>query len=276
LIFGAVEQVNVSLSTQACSSALSQIKPLYDSINTNNQIRLATAASYGCFAKVNIFQIFSDLASASGLGGSGLWAMFARLFPSVASPDDKIPTSAGLGIDAAMSAVYPGTLFVPALKINSTTNNPGSLIFTDRIRDSNSYLTFLSMSLMGSLLSRDGKPDTTNYVKTVPLPWQTAATSVGNGCAFASGLLNFVDGLDAISEASPANLKSSYATISSFLTSAVNTACGIGCSAICLGASACTSCPASLRNRLSCTGATTDENSCAAAGLAAFVSASWI
>ncbi|MEO5969584.1 MAG: hypothetical protein ABIQ95_06625 [Bdellovibrionia bacterium] len=276
LIFGTVEQVNVSLSSQACNAALAQILPLYDSVNTNNQIRLATAASYGCAAKVNIFQVLSDMTKASNLGGSGLWKFLAGEFPSVASPDDKMPTAAGLGTDAAMAAVGDGTLIVPTVKINATSHNPGSLILGDRITDANSYITFLSMSLMGSLLYRDGRPNATTLVKTVPLPWQTAPTAVGNGCAFAAALLNFFDGLDAITGASPATIQASYKVISSFLTTGVNTACGLGCSLICGGASTCTSCPTTLRDRNSCTGLTTDANSCAAAGLAAFVSSSWI
>jgi hypothetical protein len=276
LIFGTVEQVNVSLSTQSCNAALAQILPLYDSINTNNDIRLATAASYGCTAKVNIFKILSDMTKSSDLGGSGLWKFLSSEFPSVASPDDKIPTAAGLGIDAAMAAVPPGTLIVPANAINATGKNPGSMLMGDRITNANSYITFLSMSLMGSLLYRDGKPLASTQIKTVPLPWQTAATAVGNGCAFASALLNFFDGLDAITGASPATVQASYRVISSFLTAGVNTACGLGCSLICGGASTCTSCPATLRDRNSCTGLTTDANSCAAAGLAAFVSSSWI
>jgi hypothetical protein len=276
LIFGTVEQVNVALSSQACGAALAQILPLYDSVNTNNQIRLATAASYGCSAKVNVFKILSDLSKASNLGGSGLWKFFVKEFPSVAIPDDKIPTAAELGTDAAMAAVNPGTFFVPAAEVNATSKNPGSLIVTDRIRDANAYIAFLSMSLMGSLLSRDGLPDTTTYVKTVSLPWTTSATTVGNGCAFASALLNFLDGLDAISSSAPASIKGAFTTISTFLAGGVDTACGLGCSLICLGSSTCTSCPASLRKRDSCTGVDTDVNSCAAAGIATFVNGSWI
>ena len=276
LIFGAVDQVNTSLSTQSCTAALAQIQPLYDSINTNNQIRLATAASYGCAAKVNIFQMLSDLSKASDLGGSGLWKYLVTEFPSVSSPDDKIPTAAGLGTDAAMSAVRPGTLFVPAVEVNASSKNPGSLIYTDRVGDANSYITFLSMSLMGSLLYRNGVPDATTHVKTVPLPWITAATTVGDGCAFASGLLNFFDGLGSITSSSPSSVRGAYQTITSYLLSGVDTACALGCAVVCAGASSCTTCPATLRSRASCTGLTTDVNSCAAAGLAKFVNSSWI
>lgn len=276
LISGTVEQVNVSLSKQACYAALTDIEPLFNSVNTNNQIRMAMAASYGCSAKVNIFQIISDLARGTNLGGSGLWKFFATEFSSVASPDDKVPTAAGLGIDAAMAAVYSGAILVPGLEINSTTHNPGSLLYTDRIGDANSYITFLSMALIGSLLSRGGLPDPVTHVKTVPLPWQSANLTEGDGCALASGLLNFFDGIDAISRASPANIRPTYVTISTFLSGAMDVACGLGCSFFCADASLCTACPPTLRDRNSCTGSFTDPNSCAAAGIAAFVSGTWI
>jgi hypothetical protein len=276
LLSGSVDQVNVYLSDGDCGAALAKIKPLYDSINTNNEIRLATAASYGCTAKVNVFQILSDLSKASDLGGSGLWKFLSREFASVANPDDKIPTAAGLGTDAAFSAVNPGTLFVPAAEVNASTKNPGTLIFEDRLSDANSYLTFLSMSLMGSLLSRAGAPDALTHVKTVSLPWVTAATAAGDSCAFASGLLNFFDGLDSISRSSPASVKSSYHTISNFLTQAVDAACAVGCTFICANVTPCSSCPLTLRDRTSCTGVSTDVNSCAAAGIAVFVNGSWI
>ncbi len=276
LISGAVDQVNVSLSSQACNAALAGIQPLFDSVNTNNQIRMAMAASYGCSAKVNIFQIVSDLSRAPDLGGSGLWKFFSTEFSSVASPDDKVPTAAGLGIDAAMAAVYSGSIFVPTLEINSTTHNPGSLLYTDRVGDANSYIAFLSMALIGSVLSRGGLPDPVTHVKTVPLPWQSADLTVGDGCGLASGLLNFFDGIDSISRASPASIRTSYVTISTFLSGAMDVACGLGCSFFCADASLCTVCPPTLRDRNSCTGSFTDPNSCAAAGIAAFVSGSWI
>jgi hypothetical protein len=276
LINGYVDEVNADLSNKSCTTALSVIYPLYNSSNTTNDVRMATAASYGCSATVDVFQIISDLTSASNLNGSGLWKFLVKEFPSKSSPDDKIPTTAAYGIDAVMSAIKTGTTIVSADEINSTTHNPGSILLTDRIQDANSYLTFLAMAQMGSLLYRNGVPNTSTYVKTVSLPWLTAATVKGDGCAFTSGLLNLIDGLDSIVSYVPSSSKSSFQSIISYLSSSTDAACAVGCTVICAGSVSCSRCPTTLRNRNSCTGLTTDVNSCAAAGLAYFVNESWI
>lgn len=273
-ISSVIEQVNVDLSTANCSDALYQISPLYNSANSNNQIRLATASAYGCDAKINLFNVVNDFSNFKGnLAGSGFFEFLVEEFPSVANPDDKVPQSAEDGTDAAMATLNNGTVLVTDYTINSTTYNPGSLLYTDRVNDANAFLTFLSMSLIGSLLNRYGDP-TANHHKSVALPWTSAATTPGDGCALASALLNFDDGIVYISAASPPNIQSTYNSIQSFFGPALQKACTEGCT-FCGGSVSCTTCPTTLRSRASCTGSTTDVNSCAAAGLVSFVNDVW-
>lgn len=273
-----VDQVNHSLSTLDCSTALQTVLPAYNSANSDNSIRLSTAASYGCYAKINVLNNLYDLESFSGnLAGSGFFEFLVQEFPSTASPDDKVPTSAEDGMDAVMAAIQPGTVLVSSDLVSTDSNNVISLLYSDRTDDANSYLTFLGMSLVGSLLDRYGAP-TSNYHKSQTLPWTTPTAVTSDGCAVAAGLLNFSDGLEAITAASPTSVAALYSKIGSTLTTGLNTACSAGCSACASlpgSTVSCTTCPLSLRNRSSCTGLDTDTNSCAAAGIVTFVNTTW-
>lgn len=249
------------------------ILPFYNSVNTDNDIRLATAQTYGCFANVDIFSILQGLLTAGGLSGSGFWEFLVTQFPSSNSPsDDKRPQAAEYGLDAAMSAVKYGTFFTTAYEINSNTDNVGSILVNDRIDDANAYITFLSMALMGALMNRNGFP-LSNHHKGAALPWTTADLMPGEGCAFASAVLNFKDSIQFISSVSPSNLQSAYSAILSLLSN-LDTACQIACFTNCGGMS-CSGCPTALRNRDSCTGLTTDQNSCAGTGIISSVNSTW-
>ena len=272
LVQGAVDSANIALSHMDCGTAYGAVYSLYDSTNTNNDVRSAMAATYGCFATVNVLNIVEDMLNFAGnLGGAGFWSFLAQEFPS--SANDKIPQSAEYGTDALMSVLNPATILVPADVINSTSNNPGSVLYTDRTGASNSLLVFISMSLMGSLENRYGLPSP-NYDKSQPLPWTSATETQGDGCAFASGLLNFMDGINFISTNASQNVAAIYSKIQTFLDTSINAACQIGC-LICGGSVSCTTCPLTLRSRASCTGLSTDVNSCAASGIATFVNSSW-
>jgi hypothetical protein len=272
----ALDAVEAALSVGDCVTALDAILPFYDSESSDNSVRLATASSYGCAATVNLLEILDGLATFSGnLGGSGFWEFLAKQFPSTTTPvDDKIPQAAMNATDALMATLEPGTILVPSATINSTSNNPGSLIVSDRVIDSNSYLTFVSMALMGSLESRYGVPDA-SFHQTVDLPWTTATDVTVDGCAFAAALLNFNDGIASIQASSPANIAAIYGTISSFLGTILDAGCNFGCTVICGGAVTCTTCPMTLRDRNSCTSLNTDVNSCATAGLITAINGSW-
>ncbi len=270
-----IDAVNIALSGQGCTTALTAILPLYNSVNTDNAIRLSTAASYGCAARVNLLDILGDLVSFQGdLAGSGFWEFLVQEFPSTVSPiDDKIPQAAESATDAIMATLNPATILVPAFTINSTSNNPGSLEVNDRTSDANSFLTFASMSLMGSLLYRNGNPLANNH-KGNALPWTSADLMQGDGCALASGVLNFNDGLNSIAAAAPSSIAIIYQKIQTLFATGLDLACQVGCT-VCGGSVSCTSCPTTLRSRASCTGVNTDVNSCAAAGIINFINDSW-
>ena len=264
---GLLDLTQSYLTSGSCAAAYSQLQPFYNSANTDNNIRMAMAAVYGCYAKVSIFQILNDMVSSgANFAGAGLWTFMATEFASTANPDDKIPLSAENGTDAILATLNLGTLLDPTDTVNSTSYNPGSLIVSDRTTNANTYLTFMSMALMGSLLSRYGVSNS--------LPWTTATSMKGDPCAFVSSVLNFYDGLSYIQTSAPASVAPKYAAISGLLSTGLNAACSAGCT-LCGGSVSCTSCPTTLRDRSSCTGLSTDVNSCAGSGIVLFVNASW-
>ncbi|MBI2711805.1 MAG: hypothetical protein HYX41_02920 [Bdellovibrio sp.] len=270
----ALDAVNIALSKGDCATALSSISTIYSSVNTSNAVRLAIASAYACSAGVNVLSNLNNLVNfQDSLAGAGFFYFLVSEFKSVTNPDDKKPTSAALAVDALLATVNSGTVFAPTYTVNSGTQNPGSLLVNDRTGDSNAYLLFVAMAQMGILLYRDASPLSNNH-KSQNLAWDTPATSVGDGCAFSSAILNFYDSLQYIDQGAPASAQKVYDTISVFLQTSLNAACSYGCShnGCTMG---CSSCPTTLRNRNSCTGQATDANSCASAGIANFVNTTW-
>jgi hypothetical protein len=264
---GIMDLVDLELNVGNCENAYTLLQPVYISTSTDNDIRLKMAAVYGCYARVNVFQILSDMLMFEGdFGGGGLWDFLSEEFVSTSNPDDKLPIAAENGTDALVATLKLGTLLDPSSTVNSTSNNPGSIIVDDRTSDANTYLAFMSMSLMGSLLSRHGVAK--------ELPWITADDMQGNGCSFVSGLLNYYDGLSFIASAAPSNVGAIISNITNLLVTGLDGACNAGC-LLCGGTVTCDVCPTSLRDRSSCTGSTTDVNSCAGAGVILFVNSSW-
>ena len=272
-----VEGAMAQLNQQNCAAALSSLSPLYNSTYTNNAIRMATASAYACFAQLKVLSVALNLTQFQGsLGGAGLWTFLVQEFPSTASPDDRIPESAENGIDAVLAAVNPGAVIATSDWINKSTFNPGVLLSSERIDDANSYLTFLSMALIGSLLNRYGAPYP-NYKRSVALPWTSASATKGDGCAMAAAMLNFFDGISFLSSTASGTTGAAFTSVGTLLTAGLGLACEAGCLACAAAGSSvsCTGCPLNLRDRSSCTGQNSDVNSCAAAGIASFINSSW-
>src|SRR4051812_23175810 len=84
-----INDVDIFLSAQNCAAAVARIQPLYNSGNTDNQVRLKMASAYGCNATINFFGLTGELASTglTALTGAGLWKNLSRLFPSTTGSD---------------------------------------------------------------------------------------------------------------------------------------------------------------------------------------------
>lgn len=279
-----IDQANQALSNRECGGALSQILKLYESGNSDNDVRMITASAYACFAGVFFFKMVGDIGDNAGsLGGAGLWALMTKLFPS--TTDDRVVESALYSMDALMAILRNDVVLTETNLFNKETYNPASAAASDRYGNSNAFLFFVSMAAIGGIQNRFGAPDSTTFAKTKDLKWETAATVDADGCAYASSIVNFIDALGGVASSVTGQLAKNLTTIQSAFETVIFAACDIGCkntdvSALFTGwkqsgctvvNAECAKCPASLRNRKSCTGKTDDLPSCAAAGIVNFI-----
>lgn len=250
-----LDQVSLLLSEQDCEAAIALLKPVYDSINTDNDIRMAMASTYGCSAQINFFAFLGEIASNSAtIVGGGLWAFVADQFPSTSA--DRIPEAGQLAQDALQAIISPSAVVLSNNLFNSTTFNPAAYNVDDRLPNSTAYLFFTSLATMGGLESRYGNP----------LPWTDATLIDDDGCAYASAVVNFADSLTGLAAQTTGSLGEAMSGMRDGLQALIYANCDFGCIA-CGIAGGCPTCPKELRDRTSCTAAAADPASCAAAGL---------
>lgn len=263
-----LDSAKLSLTKSDCTSAIALLKPVYDSVNTDNNVRMLMASSYGCSAKINFFTVIGHLLDNVGsFTGSGFWEFLAKEFPS--STLDRVTESAQLAQDALQSSINPGAVVLPANLYNTTTFNPGTLSSVDRTSDANSYLFFVSMAAIGGFENRYGSPFP-NGKKSVDLPWTVPTAVDADGCAYASAVVNFVDSLGGLADATVGSVSTTFATLKTTFQAGIYAACDSGCFTLC-GLAHCATCPTALRNRVSCTGLATDAATCAAVGITLFM-----
>ena len=264
--------VNMALTAKDCASAVTLIDPLFNSSNSNNEIRMLRASAYGCDANINFFKNLGDIGTQGGNGGfsgTGFWGTTTALYPS--STTDRRVEAGVIAQDTLMTALKPGQVLAAQKKIFVGTLNPGSLDPTDRITDANVYLFFTSLATFGGLGTRYGLPDSGNH-KTQALPWTSATAVTSDGCTYISSLLNIFDAVGAISKLYSGSVANALGAISTIQT-ATDLACSNGCTACGLS---CSACPTTLRDHTSCTGVATNIESCAAAGVVTGVNATWL
>jgi hypothetical protein len=293
-----IDQAVKALTTSDCATALDLLLPVYNSANTDNEIRLVTASAYGCWAGINYFKLLGDMvqnsASLTSSGGGFFWILSSSLFPST-SGQDYVAEGAMLGTDALMASLKFGVPVLPSAQINAGSYNVGSIYGNDRIDDANLYLLFISWAGIGGLQNRYGSP-TSSYHRGALLPWNTAAGVTSDGAAYVSSIMNFVDAIGLSKNILPSSLSSTLTTLQSGFTTSLDAACNYGCantkppavlpvnngnwvqSGCTLGLSGCpnSKCPDALRDRSRITGQASDINSCAAAGVVNFINSSTV
>jgi hypothetical protein len=280
----AIDAVNIALSSKDCATAIAIIDPIYESANSNNDIRMARAAAYACVAGVNFFGLIGQIASnSSKLDGPEFWSLLTQLFPSSTAPTDRVVEGAEGAADALMATLNAGLVLSPTNMFNALSFNPDSAAYPDRTVQSNLFLVFSSMAWIGGMNNRFGQPvDPVTFHKGSNLPWVTAdaAGMSTDGCAYAAAVVNFVDSLSGISGSFTGSTAANFTKIQNAFQDGIYLACDLGCQNIpfpggsqsgCNPTTSCESCPITLRNRGSCTGAVNDANSCAAAGIINFM-----
>jgi hypothetical protein len=224
-----IDIANNDLTNSDCADALTDILPLYNSSFSSNQARLVTASAYGCDAEINFFTVLTNMGlDANTLTSASMLGFFAQLFPSTSQ--DQVLASAGYGMEVLMTALIPGQVVSPANSINATSNNPGSLLSTDRIADSNLYMLLMSMSALGAAASRNAGSNFHPANASTPFPWINNTTAMTtDGCTVAAAAVDFFD-VFADEVAILSGIPSQLSIIESqFDASTFNLACQYGC-----------------------------------------------
>ena len=282
-----INEVHKRLSSGLCDSAIDLIEPLYNSAYSDNEIRLVRASAHGCRAGINYFDLLNELLQNSGslTVNGGLWTFLTEYFYNSTQTvlEDRY-RSGWFGTDALMAILNSGVVIPTAYQINASTNNKGSILVEHRTNESNLYLIFISMAVVGATQGRYGDPDTTTYQKNADLSWISTSLMDTEGCAYSSGIVNMLDGINEASDFVGPMISSTLSEIGTAFTAAINQACDLGCQGLnpdltasgdancTFAAGECTPCPNLLRYRFSCADTTTSyQSSCAASGVVRYI-----
>lgn len=250
-----MDQTSLLLSEERCADAIALLKPVYESIYSDNDIRMMMASTYGCSAQLNLFSLLGEIGTNSAaIVAGGIWAFMADQFPSTAA--DRIPEAGQLAQDALQAVISPSAVVLSNNLFNADSFNPGAYNVDDRLLNATAYLFFTSMATMGGLESRYGNP----------LPWTDPTLVDDDGCAYASAVVNFADSLTGLSAVTQGQLHTAVSGMKSAFQALIYANCDFGCT-LCGISGGCPTCPKELRDRTSCTAGATDPASCAAAGL---------
>lgn len=293
-----LEQVHNYLTEGKCGDAITAIDPLYESKQVDNDVRMARASAYACAAGLpNFFAKLGELLlNAENLIGPGFWNAMTEMFynSNQDSLDSRI-TAGAKSTEALLAALEDGKVVAYGNYLDDD-RNPRSLLHSDRTADSNAYLMFVSMAMIGNMQSRYGAPDSSTFARgqtmgetaSKPEGWTKAENVDFYACLYASSLLNLFDAMSATGSSLSGPIASAMGQVGTIFADQLGEACNAGCRGEalhfinydtgcafadndCTGSSG-RRCPAELRNPASCTGKTDDRASCAAAGLATYIS----
>lgn len=225
-----IDEANFFLSQENCGAALEAVNPLYGSAYVDDEVRIITASAYACSGK------FRLLSMASGIAGA------SNFFTGMVK---------GLSDGGGTANFYSAT--------DIMTGNGVRLAAGLRSARENTFMVFLQMGVIASILKTYGAPDI-NGNKTVALIYTTASNPAGE-----------MTNLDACA------LSASLAILSdSFYGSSLNDADSIALAAkmnsVCVSAGF-SSCSVLNKNRALCDG--TNANSVSAQSVVGAVNAAW-
>lgn len=234
-----VQETRNALTAANCPAALDMSSQLFDSMYSNNNIRMLYASAQACNIGITLFTLIDDITASDFTSQDAIFKTLVRLFPSKEATDTRLE-SAKLAQDALQSIMPAGTVVGAVDAINASGFNPGSVRTRDRTDDANIYLAFTSMATVGTALNRYGfaaatDPVSVGYAQQVNLvatwanPTAVKNDTTGDACAIASGLLNMLDGIDVLSDQAPGSVADALSLIvtnlSAVSTAAANAAC---------------------------------------------------
>lgn len=230
-----IDEANFFLSQGNCGAAAEAINPLYGSEHVDDEVRIIKASAYACEGGFKMFTLLTNIAGASNF--------FTGMVKSLS-------TSSGAN---GQSVFYAASDVI--------TQNTAKLSADQRTTRENSFMVFLQMGVISSILRNYGAPDT-NGGQTVGLVYQAGASPAGemadvDACALTAAFSILSDSYShsSLSDGDTASLSSSLNSIC--------TAAGLS------------SCAALNKNRSLCTGGGADQPSINAQAIVGGVDGAW-
>lgn len=240
-------EIRKSLTQGNCEAAIDLTNQIYNTKYTDNDFRFLHANAHACRIGINFFDIADGLAGGD-LSATGFWETVVSLFPSRTDLDTKFQ-SASYAQDA-IHAIWSPTAVVSAPdSYYRSSFNPATVWYRDRPNEANTLLFFVSLGNIGTVLNRYGytavqEPIDYNYQQKVVLPWLiyilgvpdvpnsltlVKADTTGSACGLASGVLNLLDGMNAMKSFASGTVAQSINTILANIESPLITAAHTSC-----------------------------------------------
>ena len=235
-----LDAVDIALTNGDCAGAIATIEPLYNSKYTDNDVRLARAAAHACSGGISSMAVvIQKLAlSSSSLNGPSFWELITKIFYHWETDvlDTRI-TAASNSVDALFAAVSEGTVVASANQLNPTSFNVGSLFAPDRIADSNLFLIFVSMAMIGQFNSRYGEPNPVTFKRGKILGsdasnadgWTVYDKVDANACNYAASVVNLLDAINESATSLEGKVGDMMDSIGGAFGSLINDACNAAC-----------------------------------------------
>lgn len=200
-----IDDANFYLSRQQCDSALDAIGPVYSSPYVDDEVRIIMASAYACKGGFNALTVVSNLS-----GASNYFSVLAKSMDNVTN-------------DAKRNAMYAAmdVLTQSGTKLNAST----------RSTSVNTYMVFIQMGVIGTILRNYGSPSSTGAQGANLVYDAVAGTLAGemsdvDACALAGAFSIFTDSFSS-SSFSDTDTAALYSSLNTVCTTAGLASCSV-------------------------------------------------
>ena len=187
-----LDQANNDLTAGDCGSAIDILTPLVHSQYNNNDVLMLFASAFACQGGVNFPNLIGNL---KDLGSDDIWSVLVKTNFSPGSGDGHVAA-----LDTAAAEIY------------QTATPAGNTAASQRSADANTFLVFIELNQIASVISPLGSATKATGRKTVAI---TGTGSIADMCHVQVAVTQISDSLQFVSAGSAI----------SNVVSNINTAC---------------------------------------------------
>ncbi|MBI3557146.1 MAG: hypothetical protein HY074_12855 [Deltaproteobacteria bacterium] len=177
-----IDQANDDLTAGDCGSAIDILTPLVHSQYSNNDVLMVYASAFACQGGLNFPNLIGNL---KDLGSSDIWSVLVKTDYSSGSGDGHVAA-----FDTAASEIY------------QTATPAGSLAASQRTPDANTFMVFIELSQIASVIAPLGGAVSSSGHKTVSI---TGKGSIADMCHVEVAVAEIKDSLQFVSAGAAIN-----------------------------------------------------------------------